>query len=58
MNNDMKKFKLLLISITYLLIGILEAYSYFMLRENVIGLFAILTIHGFIVTLRSELNNN
>lgn len=54
----MKQFRLLLISITYLLIGILEAYSYFMLRENVIGLFAILTIHGFIVTLKSELDNN
>ena len=34
MNNDMKQFRLLLISITYLLIGILEAYSYFMLKEN------------------------
>ena len=54
----MKKFKLLLISITYLLIGILEAYSYFMFRENGIGLFVLLTILGFIVTLKSELNNN
>lgn len=58
MNNDIKKFRLLLISITYLLIGILEAYSYFMFKENGIGLFVLLTILGFIVTFKSELNNN
>lgn len=45
---------------TVLVLKIMELkdYSYFMLRENVMGLFAILTIHGFIVTLKSELDNN
>lgn len=57
MNNDMKQFRLLLISITYLLIGVLEMYSYFLFKENVIGIFAFLTICGFIVTFMSELDS-
>lgn len=57
MNNNMKVFKLLLVSITYLLIGVLEVYSYFLFKEDVIGIFAFLTICGFIVTFMSELDS-
>lgn len=54
----MKVFKLLLVSITYLLIGVLEVYSYFLFKADVIGIFAFLTICGFIVTFMSELYSN
>ena len=52
----MKVFKLLLVSITYLLIGVLEVYSYFLFKADVIGMFVFLTICGFIVTFMSELD--
>ena len=54
----MKVFKLLLVSITYLLIGVLEVYSYFLFKADVIGMFTFLTICGFIVTFMSELDSN
>lgn len=58
MNNNMKVFKLLLVSITYLLIGVLEVYSCFLFKADIIGMFAFLTICGFIVTFMSELDSN
>lgn len=54
----MKVFKLLLVSITYLLIGVLEAFCYLLFKTDVIGLFAFITICGFIVTFMSELDSN
>lgn len=53
----MKVFKLLLVSITYLLIGVLELYGYFLFKTDVIGLFAFITLWGFIVTFMSELDS-
>nr|DAV37069.1 MAG TPA: hypothetical protein [Caudoviricetes sp.] len=57
MNNNIKVFKLLLVSITYLLIGVLEVYSYFLFKEDVIGILAFFTICGFIVTFMLELDS-
>lgn len=54
----MKVFKLLLVSITYLLIGVLEVYGYFLFKTDVIGLFAFITLLGFIVTFMSELDSD
>ena len=54
----MKVFKLLLVSITYLLIGVLEVYSYFLFKTEIIGMFAFFTLWGFIVTFISELDSN
>lgn len=53
----MKVFKLLLVSIIYLLIGVLELYGYFLFKTDVIGLFAFITLLGFIVTFMSELDS-
>ena len=53
----MKVFKLLLVSITYLLIGVLELYGYFLFKTDAIGLFAFITLWGFIVTFMSELDS-
>ena len=53
----MKVFKLLLVSITYLLIGVLELYGYFLFKADVIGMFAFITLLGFIVTFMSELDS-
>lgn len=54
----MKVFKLLLVSITYLLIGVLELYGYFLFKTDIIGLFAFITLWGFVVTFMQELDNN
>lgn len=54
----MKVFKLLLVSITYLLIGVLELYGYFLFKTDIIGLFAFLTICSFIVTFMLELDSD
>lgn len=53
----MKVFKLLLVSIIYLLIGVLELYGYFLFKTDIIGLFAFITLLGFIVTFMSELDS-
>lgn len=54
----MKVFRLLIISITYLLIGVLEAYSYYMFKIDAIGIFVFFTLVGFIVTFVLELGNS
>lgn len=54
----MKVFKLLLVSITYLLVGVLELYAYFLLKTDIIGLFAFITLLSFAVTFMSELDSN
>lgn len=51
-------YKLLLVSITYLLIGVLELYGYFLFKADIIGMFAFLTICGFIVTFMSALDSD
>lgn len=53
----MKVFKLLIVSITYLLVGVLELYSYYLFKTDAIGLFAFITLFGFIVTFMSELDS-
>ncbi len=54
----MKVFKLLLVSITYLLIGVLELYGYFLFKTDAIGMFAFITLLGFMATFMSELDSN
>lgn len=54
----MKVFKLLLVSIAYLLIGVLELYGYLLFKADVIGLFAFITLLGFIVTFMSEVDRD
>lgn len=46
----MKEFKIIATSITYLLIGVLEAHCYYLFRANAIIALAIITLLGFIVT--------
>lgn len=46
----MKEFKIFATSITYLLIGVLEAHCYYLFRANAIIALAIITLLGFIVT--------
>lgn len=46
----MKVFKLCITSITYLLIGVLEVYSYYMFKSDAIGFFTFFTLLGFMVT--------
>lgn len=53
----MKVFKLLLASITYLLIVVLKLYGYFPFKADAIGLFTFITLLGFIVTFMSELDS-
>ena len=50
----MKVFKLCITSITYLLIGVLEVYSYYMFKSDAIGIFAFFTLLGFMVTFGTE----
>lgn len=45
-----KEFKIIVTSITYLSIGALEAYCYYLFRANAIIALAIITILGFVVT--------
>lgn len=46
----MKVFKLCIICVAYLLIGILEVYSYYLFKNDAIGIFTFITLLGFIVT--------
>lgn len=46
----MKVFKLCIILIAYLLIGVLEVYSYYLFKNDAIGIFTFFTLLGFIVT--------
>ena len=42
--------KLIITSVVYLLIGVLEAYSYYLFRSGAIGVLAFFTLCGFMVT--------
>lgn len=42
--------KLIITSVVYLLIGVLEAYSYYLFRCDAIGVLAFFTLCGFMVT--------
>lgn len=53
----MKVFKLCITSITYLLIGVLEVYSYYLFKNDAIGIFSFFTLLGFIVTFGIEVLN-
>ena len=46
----MKEFKIIMTSITYLLIGVLEAHCYYLFNADAIIALALLTLLGFIVT--------
>lgn len=46
----MKIFRPILTAIVYLLIGILEVYSYYLFKCEAIGIFAFFTLGAFIVT--------
>lgn len=54
----MKVFKLCITSITYLLIGVLEVYSYYMFKSDAIGIFTFFTLLGFILTFGIEVSND
>lgn len=45
--------KLVIISIVYLLIGILECYLYYLFKCEAIGVFAFFTFIGFMITFSS-----
>lgn len=51
----MKVFKLCIIFVAYLLIGVLEVYSYYLFKNDVIGIFVFFTLLGFIVTFGIEI---
>lgn len=51
----MKVFKLCIILIAYLLIGVLEVYSYYLFKNDAIGIFTFFTFLGFIVTFGIEI---
>lgn len=51
----MKVFKLCITCITYLLIGVLEVYSYYLFKSDAIGIFTFFTLLGFIVTFGIEI---
>lgn len=53
----MKAFKLCIICVTYLLIGVLEVYSYYLFKNDAIGIFAFFTLLGFILTFGMEVLN-
>ena len=53
----MKVFKLCIILIAYLLIGVLEVYSYYLFKNDVIGIFTFFTLLGFIMTFGIEVLN-
>lgn len=54
----MKIFRLIIVSITYLLIGVLEVYSYYLFKADGIGGLAFFTLAGFIVTFALVLGND
>lgn len=47
--------KLIITSVVYLLVGILECYAYYLFKYETIGIFAFFTLCGFIVTFYSVL---
>lgn len=51
----MKVFKLCIILVAYLLIGVLEVYSYYLFKNDAIGLFTFFTLFGFIITFGIEI---
>ena len=51
----MKVFKLCIILVAYLLIGILEVYSYYLFKNDAIGLFTFFALLGFIITFGVEI---
>lgn len=51
----MKVFRPILTAVVYLLIGVLEVYSYYLLKCEAIGIFAFFTLGAFIVTFYSVL---
>jgi hypothetical protein len=53
----MKVFKLCIICVAYLLIGILEVYSYYLFKNDAIGIFTFITLLSFIVTFGIEVLN-
>lgn len=53
----MKVFKLCIILIAYLLVEVLEVYSYYLFKNDDIGIFAFFTLLGFIVTFGIEVLN-
>lgn len=53
----MKVFKLCIILIAYLLIGVLEVYSYYLFKNDAIVIFSFFTLLGFIVTFGIEVLN-
>ena len=50
----MKVFKLCIILVAYLLIGVLEVYSYYLFKNDAIGIFTFFTFLGFILTFGIE----
>ena len=53
----MKVFKLCIIFIAYLVVGVLEVYSYYLFKTEAIGIFTFFTLLGFIVTFGVETLN-
>jgi hypothetical protein len=51
----MKVLKLCIIPIAYLLIGVLEVYSYYLFKNDAIGIFTFFTLLSFIVTFGMEI---
>lgn len=51
----MRIFRPILTAVVYLLIGVLEVYSYYLLKCEAIGIFAFFTLGAFIVTFYSVL---
>lgn len=51
----MRVFRPILTAVVYLLIGVLEVYSYYLLKCEAIGIFAFFTLGAFIVTFYSVL---
>lgn len=50
--------KLVITSITYLLLGILEVYAYYLFRNDAIGIIAFFTLLGFAITFFSIVEND
>ena len=56
--NYMNIVKLVITSITYLLLGILEVYAYYLFRNDAIGIIAFFTLLGFAITFFSIVEND
>lgn len=46
----MNTVKLIITSVVYLLVGILELYAYYLCKNGAIGVLAFFTLGGFIIT--------